>query len=101
MKLLWFVGLLVFCWLGALSNGLKGRVTSRPPFVNIGAIFTINSTIGRATKIAIGTAVEDVNADPSILGEIELKVKMQDSNCSGFLGIVEGQSSSNDCCMPP
>ncbi|XP_058098633.1 glutamate receptor 3.1-like [Magnolia sinica] len=89
MKLLWFVGLLVFFWLGALSNGLKGSATSRPPFVNIGAIFTINSTIGRAAKIAIETAVEDVNADPRILGGTELKVRMQDSNCSGFLGIVE------------
>ncbi|KAL5984272.1 hypothetical protein ACLOJK_018376 [Asimina triloba] len=89
MKPVWFLRLLVFFSLGAFSCGANTNATSRPSSVNIGAIFTMNSTIGRVAKIAIETAVDDINADSSILNGIQLNVKMRDSNCSGFLGIVD------------
>lgn len=89
MKLVWFLGLLVFCY-GVFSNGVSRTLPSRPANVSIGAIFTLNSTIGRIAKIAIELAVEDVNSNPSILGGTKLQVKIMDSNCSGFLGIIEG-----------
>ncbi|KAJ8629311.1 hypothetical protein MRB53_022634 [Persea americana] len=88
MKLVWFLGLLVFCY-GVFLNGVGRTLPSRPAIVNIGAIFTLNSTIGRIAKIAIDLALEDVNSDSSILDGTKLKVQILDSNCSGFLGIVE------------
>ncbi|KAK1281437.1 Glutamate receptor 3.4 [Acorus gramineus] len=60
-----------------------------PSVVNIGALFTYDSTIGRSAKAAILAAVDDVNADPTVLPGTRLNVIMQDSNCSGFLGTVE------------
>ncbi|KAA8537389.1 hypothetical protein F0562_026924 [Nyssa sinensis] len=58
------------------------------PVVNVGAIFTFNSTIGRVAKIAIEEAVKDVNSNSSVLPGTKLVVKMQDSNCNGFIGMV-------------
>ncbi|KAK1326696.1 Glutamate receptor 3.4 [Acorus calamus] len=66
---------------------IAGR--GRPTVVNIGALFTYDSTIGRSTKAAILAAVDDVNADPTVLPGTRLNVITQDSNCSGFLGTVE------------
>ncbi|KAL4201094.1 hypothetical protein AMTRI_Chr02g214420 [Amborella trichopoda] len=60
----------------------------RPPSVTIGAVFTLNSTIGRVAKVAVETAVDDINANSKILGGTKLKLFMEDSNCSGFLGTV-------------
>lgn len=57
--------------------------------MSIGALFTFNSTIGRVAKIAISAAVEDINNDLSILPDTKLAVQMRDSNCSGFVGIVQ------------
>ncbi|KAJ1697938.1 hypothetical protein LUZ63_006450 [Rhynchospora breviuscula] len=73
--------LLIFC--------LFQNVTSRPSAVNIGSIFAFNSTIGKAAKMAISAAVEDVNSDPNILNGIKLVVTLRNSNCNGFLGIIE------------
>lgn len=92
MKLVWFLGLLVFCH-GVFLNGVSRTLPSRPArpaIVNIGAIFTLNSTIGRIAKIAIDLALRDVNSDSSVLNGTKLEVQIMDSNCSGFLGIVEG-----------
>lgn len=61
----------------------------RPTVVNIGAIFTFNSVIGRAAKTAMEVAVSDVNADRSILSGTRLKLIMEDANCSVFIGSVE------------
>ncbi|EHA8586315.1 glutamate receptor 3.5-like [Cocos nucifera] len=60
-----------------------------PPVVNVGALFTFNSTIGRAATLAIEFAVEDVNKDTSVLAGTKLNVIKQDTNCSGFLGTIE------------
>lgn len=65
---------------------------STPAFVHIGAIFTFDSTIGRVAKIALEEAVKDVNADNSVLHGTKLVLTMQSSNCSGFLGMVQGKS---------
>ncbi|KAF3327955.1 ABC1 protein-like protein [Carex littledalei] len=38
-------------------------------------------------------AVADVNADPTVLNGSRLDVFMQDTNCSGFLGTIEGENT--------
>ncbi|XAR68095.1 hypothetical protein NMG60_11003105 [Bertholletia excelsa] len=63
--------------------------SSRPSVVNIGALYTLNSTIGQVAKPAIAAAVEDVNADPTILHGTKLNLVLQDTNCSGFFGTIE------------
>ncbi|MCL7023598.1 hypothetical protein MKW94_018707 [Papaver nudicaule] len=65
------------------------KSSSRPSFVNVGALFTFNSTIGRVAKPAILAAVEDVNSDSSILSGTKLNVLMHDTVCSEFLGTIE------------
>ncbi|KAL6176207.1 hypothetical protein ACLB2K_052842 [Fragaria x ananassa] len=72
-----------------IQLGMHKNVSSRPAVVNIGALFTMDSTIGKVAKIAIEEAVKDVNSNFSILHGTKLVVKMQNTNCSGFLGMVE------------
>ncbi|KAL0440474.1 UNVERIFIED_CONTAM: Glutamate receptor 3.3 [Sesamum latifolium] len=86
------VFLILLLWLlsfGVLSNGLSANASSRPAVVNIGAIFTLDSTIGRVAKIAIEEAVKDVNSNSSVLQGTKLNVDIRNSNCSGFFGLVE------------
>ena len=61
-----------------------------PAVVNIGAVFTFNSVIGRAARVAMNAAVYDVNRDPRILNGTKLNLIDRDSNCSVFLGSVGG-----------
>lgn len=84
----WFI-LSLLLYVGLLPYGFSENV-SRPAIVKIGAIFTFNSTIGRVAKIAMEEAVKDVNSNSSILPGTILNLTMQDSNCSGFFGMVEG-----------
>ncbi|XP_027360902.1 glutamate receptor 3.6-like isoform X2 [Abrus precatorius] len=85
----WFLALLV------LSNGLSStgagkNNSTRPDFVNIGALFSFNTTVGRNIKLAIEAAIEDVNSDPNILGKTKLNLSLQeDSKYRGFLSIAE------------
>ncbi|CAN1127743.1 Glutamate receptor 3.3 [Linum perenne] len=81
--------LLLFLFLRLFLLGHSGNGTSRPSVVNIGALFTFESSIGRVAKIAIEEAVKDVNANSSVLPGTTLKVQMENTNCSGFLGMVE------------
>ncbi|CAH9135761.1 unnamed protein product [Cuscuta epithymum] len=67
----------------------SGNETARPSTVNIGALFTMNSVIGRSAKPAIIAAVVDVNSDPNILRDTKLNLILQDTNCSGFIGTIE------------
>ncbi|KAF5199049.1 Glutamate receptor 3.3 [Thalictrum thalictroides] len=60
----------------------------QPMVVNIGAIFSYDSVIGRVAKVAIEAAAEDINANQNILRGIKLKVIMADSECKVFLGSV-------------
>ncbi|PQP96473.1 glutamate receptor 3.4 [Prunus yedoensis var. nudiflora] len=73
------------------------HLSTRPSSLNIGALFTLNSVIGRAAKPAIYAAIDDVNSDPSILPGTKLNVILYDTNCSEFLGTVEAfQLIEND-----
>ncbi|XP_020593976.1 glutamate receptor 3.7-like isoform X2 [Phalaenopsis equestris] len=67
---------------GVISNG------ERPAVVNIGAVLTYESAIGRVAKAAIEAAVQDVNASKKILNHTRLNLIMEDSNCSAFIGAV-------------
>lgn len=61
-----------------------------PDIVNIGAILSFNTSIG---KVAIEAAVEDVNSDPRVLNGTKLKLSMQDTKLSSrFLDFIEGTS---------
>lgn len=62
---------------------------SRPRVVNIGSMFTINSVIGQSTMPGIYAAVDEVNADPSVLKGTKLNLIVKDTNCSGFVGTVD------------
>ncbi|KAK6258082.1 Ionotropic glutamate receptor [Theobroma cacao] len=85
------VGLLVFVLFSSefFPFGNSVNVTTRPDVVNIGAIFSFNSTVGKVARVAIEAALEDVNSEPGVLNGTKLKLTMQDTNYSGFLGIVE------------
>ncbi|KAL1216975.1 Glutamate receptor 3.5 [Cardamine amara subsp. amara] len=61
---------------------------SLPSSVNVGALFTYDSFIGRAAKLAFMVAIDDVNADQSILRSTKLNIVFHDSNCSGFAGTI-------------
>ncbi|KAF5948459.1 hypothetical protein HYC85_014416 [Camellia sinensis] len=61
----------------------------RPSVVNVGAIFSFDSVIGRVAKAAMEAAASDINADPRILSGTELKLIMEDTNCSVFMGSIE------------
>ncbi|XP_078167543.1 glutamate receptor 3.5-like isoform X1 [Carex rostrata] len=67
------------------QNSNPQNITS----VNIGALYTYNSIIGRAARLAIELALEDVNSDRTILPNTKLNVISQDTNCSGFLATIE------------
>ncbi|CAL5336529.1 unnamed protein product [Camellia sinensis] len=64
--------------------------SSKLSVLNIGALYTFNSVIGRSAKPAIEAAVDDVNSDSTVLAGMKLNLILHDTNCSGFLGIVEG-----------
>lgn len=90
-SMVWLVVLLVL-QSGLCSFGASTNASTRPEFVNIGGVFSVNTLIGKVAQVAILAAVEDVNSDPSVLGGTKLKLTIQDTNYSGFLGIVEGKS---------
>lgn len=98
------VYILVLCmWVPMEVMGITGKAnssSSRPTVVNFGALFTLNSVIGRSAKPAIAAAVNDVNSDPTILKGTKLNLILHDTNCSGFIGTVEGiysVSNSQQC----
>ncbi|GAB2228718.1 hypothetical protein Droror1_Dr00022841 [Drosera rotundifolia] len=91
--------ILVVCVFGVVHvNGLAAMDSlslydsSRPKSVNVGALITFDSVIGRAMRPAIQAAVDDVNVDSSVLQGTRLEVFFHDTNCSGFFGIVDGYS---------
>ena len=71
------------------SSSLR-PLRQRPSSVNVGALFTYDSFIGRAAKLAFVAAIEDINADQSILRGTKLNIVFQDTNCSGFVGTMGG-----------
>ncbi|CAL5394232.1 unnamed protein product [Camellia sinensis] len=71
--------------------------SSKLSVVNIRALYTFNSVIGRSAKPAIEAAVDDVNSDSTVLAGMKLNLILHDTNCSGFLRIVEAlQLMEND-----
>ncbi|KAI6672807.1 hypothetical protein NL676_000713 [Syzygium grande] len=79
------------------SNSSSLPSSSKLTALTIGSLLTRNSTIGKAARPAIQAAIDDVNADSSILAGTELKLLEYDTNCSGFLGTVEAlQLMEND-----
>ena len=77
----------------ALVLGLNVPVScERPAVVNMGAIVTYDSVIGRVAKAAIEAAVADVNSDKNVLGGTRLNLIMQDSNCNAFMGAIRGNN---------
>ncbi|KAJ4981828.1 hypothetical protein NE237_032665 [Protea cynaroides] len=73
-----------------ICNLLNGYVNcQRPSVVNVGVVFTFDSVIGRAAKGAMEIAAADVNADPNILNGTQLKLIMEDANCSVFMGFID------------
>lgn len=63
----------------------------RPAVVNIGAVLSYDSVIGRVAKPAIEAAVADVNSDKNILDGTRLNLIMESANCNAFLGAVGGR----------
>ena len=93
MNLFWVVCWVVSC-LGVSSVtpfvAAANVSSSRPAVVHIGAIFNIDSVLGKVAKITLEEAVKDVNADKTILHGTQLVLSMQNSNHSGFVGMVQG-----------
>ncbi|CAI9110464.1 OLC1v1010493C1 [Oldenlandia corymbosa var. corymbosa] len=88
MRILWLLVLIVLCS-GHLSIVVNTNASRRPKSVNIGSILTLNSIIGKAAKVAIDAAVEDVNSNLSVLPGTKLNITTFDSGNSGFLGLVD------------
>ncbi|RDX85403.1 Glutamate receptor 3.6, partial [Mucuna pruriens] len=85
----WLLALMVLSN-GFSSTGAGMHNSTAPDFVNIGALFSFNTSVGRTIQIAIKAAVEDVNSDPNILGKTKLNLSLQeDSKYRGFLSIAE------------
>lgn len=83
-----FVAVMVFSNVLS-SNGIGLNDTARPKVVKIGVLLNFNTTVGKVAKVAIEAAVEDVNSNDAILGETKLNVTMQDTENSGFLGMLD------------
>ncbi|XP_051198638.1 glutamate receptor 3.5 isoform X2 [Lolium perenne] len=80
--------LLVLC-VALAAAAAAPAAGQRPSAVSVGALFTYESVIGRAAQLAIELAVDDVNADATVLAGTSLNLITQDTNCSGFLGTIE------------
>lgn len=72
-----------------LFNGFV-NCQEKPGVVNVGAIFTFDSVIGKVAKAAMEVAVSDINKDPRILNGTQLKLIMEDASCSVFMGSIRG-----------
>lgn len=77
----------------SLSAASTNTTTIKPNVVNIGAMVSFSSIIGKVARVALRAAVEDVNSHPSVLDGIELNLTLQNTNISGFKGIAEGMFS--------
>ncbi|XP_052178964.1 glutamate receptor 3.7 isoform X3 [Diospyros lotus] len=60
----------------------------RPAVVNVGAIFSFDSVIGRVAKAAMEAAASNINEEPSILNGTKLNLIVEDANCSVFMGAI-------------
>ncbi|XP_014502278.1 glutamate receptor 3.4 isoform X2 [Vigna radiata var. radiata] len=95
--------LVLFLWIQ--TQAVVGRTrtivtnsstSSTPRVFRVGALFSLDSIIGRSAEPAIVAAFEDVNADSSILPGIKLEAALHDTNCSGFAGTMEALQLMED-----
>ncbi|XP_054810480.1 glutamate receptor 3.6-like [Prosopis cineraria] len=85
MQKIWLLVLVIF-YRDICSNGFPAR----PSSVNIGAILSFNSTVGKVAKVAIDAAKDDINSNQSVLNGTKLNISFQDTELStGFLGIID------------
>ena len=77
------------------NSSTSPPLPQRPSSVNVGALFTYDSFIGRAAKPAFKAAMNDVNADQTVLKGTKLNIVFQDSNCSGFIGTMGGNKTTS------
>ncbi|XP_051139820.1 glutamate receptor 3.3-like isoform X2 [Andrographis paniculata] len=84
-----FFGILIVSCSLLYSGRLNAKSSARPAVVNVGAIFSLDSTIGRVAKLAIDEAIKDINSNSTILRGTRLDVHFENTNCSGFLGLAE------------
>ncbi|RVX08528.1 Glutamate receptor 3.4 [Vitis vinifera] len=87
------VALPLALWVCVIFHG--SVLCQRPAVVNIGAVFTFDSVIGRPAKVAMKVAVSDVNSDPRILNGTELNLIMGDAKCSVFMGCIAEENPRN------
>ncbi|KAL3615270.1 hypothetical protein CASFOL_040931 [Castilleja foliolosa] len=89
----WVLVFLISClWVAikiTAQTGNSSVISERPSFVNVGALFTFDSVIGRSIGPAILAAVEDINSNDTILKNTKINLISRDTNCSGFLGTVQ------------
>lgn len=82
-----FANLCLLCvFILSLNSVVNGK---RPDVVNIGAILTYDSIIGRVAKVAIEGAIEDVNLDKNVLAGTKLNLIMKNDDCNAFIGAIE------------
>ncbi|KAL2999831.1 hypothetical protein AAZX31_09G180100 [Glycine max] len=88
MRKVWLLVIVMFYHVFP-SKGIS-NVSTRPSTVNIGALMSFNSTVGRVAKVAIEAAVDDINSNATILNGTKLNISMLDTKLStGFLGIID------------
>jgi glutamate receptor, ionotropic, plant len=90
MAAFWLMSLFSVLLAAAAVARAVSAAGAHPGEVAVGALFTYDSTIGRAAQLTIELTVDDVNADRTVLAGTMLKLMTQDTNCSGFLGTIEG-----------
>lgn len=91
----WILLLLLLCG-AAVPLQVQTETTTvspRPQVVNIGSVFTFKSLIGKVIRVAMQAAVDDVNANPSVLNNTLLNIIMHDTKFNGFMSIMERKST--------
>ena len=94
LRVLWLFLSLVFVlekWL-VFAVGVGTNSLTRPRVVNIGALFSLNSTIGKVAKVAIQAAIDDVNSSSNVLHGTQLNISMLDNCQNGFLGVAQSKT---------
>lgn len=92
MRIVWLVVVLIFY----KEFFLHGYASTVPKVINIGAVLSSSTHIGKAAKVAINAAVDDVNSDPNTLVGTNFKLQMQDNNYSGITTIAESKQNNTN-----
>ncbi|KAL2652764.1 hypothetical protein R1flu_020892 [Riccia fluitans] len=76
----WWCVLIFTSWTGGVQ--VQGVNTT----IKIGALFAFNTAVGNEALTAVTLAVQDVNANNTVLKDVILELLLADSNCSSFQG---------------